>query len=157
VTPERSAASALRRLLGVGLALAAAGGVHRLVRVDRARDPVGAVRAATLRYPMLRADVPVDRLGPPCDAGDGTACTDLGLALADARASVGLPLPSCLEEGLFMRGCDGDDWRACDRLVQGSGECGAPDADRVQAVLEGACDRLVFAACDALARARASR
>jgi hypothetical protein len=158
MTPEGHAANALRRLVGVGLALGAVALVHRYVRVDRRRDPVGAVRAVVTRYPPLRSEVPVDRLGPACDGGDAEACTELGIAFASARASIAeLPLPQCVEQALYARACDGGHWRGCALLVPGADGCGAPDLERVDAVLDRACERLVFAACDARAQMRGAR
>jgi hypothetical protein len=155
---DARAVSGIQRLLGVGLSLIGVVVVLRYTRADARRDPVGAIGAVARRYPALRRDIPLDRLGPACDEGDGEACTELGVAFGDVRNSLGeLGLPACIEHALFARACDGGHWRGCELLARRGRECGAPDLERARAVLARACEGLVFAACDALAELRASR
>jgi hypothetical protein len=108
-----------------------------------------------VKQPYVRGDVAVERLGPPCDAGDGDACTDLGLALVSARDSMPeIALPACVDRVLFDRACEHGSWRGCRELalLATQGDCRATDLATARDVLDTACRRLEFAACDAKAR-----
>src|SRR5262245_35798088 len=144
-----------RRLLGPLVGAAVIVGLYRYGRVDLRRDPVGALRGIAVKHPSIRNDIPLERLGPPCDEGDGDACTDLGLAVESVRDE--LPptsFPACLDHALFARACAQRSWRGCRELSQRAklGDCGAIDIATARDVLDAACRRLVFPACDALAQ-----
>ena len=146
-----SAGAALGRMVGLAIGVAAVAAAYH-VRVDKRRDPVGALRVLVVRYPQLRDGIPLDRLGPACDGGDGEACAALAKAVAESRDLVAASLPFCLEHALYVRGCDGGSWRACDMVLHDEGGCGPPDLERTRRVMQFDCDRSDFAACDALAR-----
>ena len=150
---DSSAAGGLWRLVGLAFGVGALA-VGSYGRLDRTRDPVAVVRELTRRYPMLDVEIPVDRLGPRCDGADAEACTELGVAVAEAHQSDEVPIPRCLEQALYVRGCDGGHWRGCDLALHGDTSCPKPSIERAGAVLQFDCDRMVFAACDALGKMR---
>jgi len=150
---DTPAAGGLWRLVGIAFGVGALA-VGSYGRLDRTRDPVAVVRELTGRYPMLDVEIPVDRLGPRCDGADAEACTELGLAVAEVRRADEVPVPRCLEQALYVRGCDGGHWQGCDLAMKDDGSCPAPQLERARAVLQFDYDRMVFAACDALGRLR---
>jgi hypothetical protein len=150
---EPTASRAFRRLmtplLGAGVAFA----LYRYGRIDPARDPVAALRTLVMKHAYVRSDIPLDRLGAPCDQGDGDACTELGLAFASVKDSLPeLQVSGCLDHALFARACERGSWRGCRELSQRTkrGGCPATDLSTARDVLDAACRRLVFPACDAL-------
>ena len=147
----------MARLVLACLALGASVGVYRWARPTATSNPVGVLRSVALRYPMLRADLPVEQFGDGCDQGDGAACTELGLAFQRVRDEAGVPLPSCVDHALYARACDGGHWRGCDLLARHPRGCGEPDLAWAESVLDRACRGAVFAACDALGHIRVRR
>ena len=155
MTADPGAGRALRRFLGPLVCAAMVLAVYRYGRVDVRRDPVAALRGIVVKHPSVRADIPVDRLGRPCDEGDGDACTDLGLALESVQDELSpTSVPACLDHALFTRACADRSWRGCRELSQRAkrGDCGPIDMATARDVLDAACRRLVFPACDALAQ-----
>lgn len=153
MTIEPTASRALRRVVAPLIGAAIVFALYRYGRIDPARDPVGAIRTIVMKHPYVRSDVPVDRLGPPCDEGDGDACTDLALAFDNVTQD--LPessFPTCIDQTLFDRACEHGSWRGCRALSQRAkrGDCRAADLTTAHDVLDGACRRLEFQACDAL-------
>lgn len=142
---------AVMRLLtaGVGAAMLAWAYHSRRAGPD---DPVAAVALVAMRFPALRADIGIEQHGPACDGGDAAACVALGESYARVRDD-GAPLPPCLDHRLFRRACDGRDWRGCVEVARTArrGDCGSADLEQVRDVLDFACKRMVFAACDAKA------
>jgi hypothetical protein len=151
VAGDRSETRAVTRLLTVCVGLLLMAVAYRYRRSGSV-DPVSAVRLVAVRVPTLRADLRIDDLGPACDDGALDACVDLGLNYAELRND-GSPLPPCLDHALFALACDGGDWRGCREVARTShrGDCGEADLAHAKDVLDAACARLEFAACDAKA------
>jgi hypothetical protein len=140
---------AVMRLLSVGVGVLMLVVAYRYVH-SGSRDPVAAARLVALRFPQLREDKEVDRLGPACDGGDLGACVELGLNYGGVRET-GAPVPPCIDHELYARACDGGEWRGCQEVARTSrrGDCGEADLAHAREVLSAACEHLVFAACDA--------
>jgi hypothetical protein len=136
-------------LVRTAIVLVAATLVLRHVRRggDVNADPVGVLQTVAMRYPVVRHEIPVERLGPACDGGDSAACVQLGRGVA-ATNQAG-PMPRCLEQAFYRKACAADDWEGCAALAGGgSEECGPVDVQAIRDSLDRACRRMVFAACD---------
>lgn len=150
-SPER----ALGRLVLVAVALVASAALDRHLRrplVLPDDDPVAAIRLVLARSsPAVRREVPVDRHGAACDAGDPAACAALARAYQDVARGVLANLPSCLEFPLFQRACDRGEAAACVEVAAyyRGGRCAERSAIQAETMLLQACRQGDGYACSA--------